>query len=222
MMSLKRFFSTPYAKFSAVLVALLILGILAWQPIQVLNLQARAGKLKETYLQDHAPSYESFLTCQISLFTTSPNDERLSEGIRFLEKARDLTPFNAHTNYLLGQIYCLNGNFDQAIDAFEAFSTLRPENPLGTLERAFAHLGIAFTGEDLQDIDQDFHKSQCVQDLQSQGYSFEYFLTEGDAAFEQEAYSVAYLWYRVAALFQPLPGEAASKLSILEEYGLNR
>jgi len=222
MNSLKRFFSTPYAKISAVLIALLILGIVAWQPIRVLNLQARAGKIRDAYIQDHAPSYESFLTCQTRLLKTTPDDERLIEGIGFLEKARDFTSFNAHTNYLLGQLYCLNGDFYQAIDAFETFSTLRPENPLGALETAFAHLGIAFTSEDLRDIDRDLHKNQCVQDLQRQGYTFEYFLTEGDAAFEQEAYSAAYLWYRIAGMIQPLPDEAASKLSILEEYGLNR
>ena len=215
MTSLKRFFSTPYAKFGAVLIPLLILGILTWQPIHVLNLQARAGKIMAIYRQDYAPSYESFLTCQISLLTRLPKNERLQEGIGLLEKARNLTPFNAHTTYLLGQLYCLNGDFTQAIDAFEAFSTLRPKNPLGGLETAFAHLGIVFTREDLSDLDRDFHENQCVTGLQSEGYSFDYFLTKGDTAFEQEAYAPAYLWYRVAALFQPLPEEAALRLVLL-------
>ena len=219
MTSLKQFFSTPYGKFGAVLIPLLILGILAWQPIHVLNLQARAGKIMVSYREDFAPAYEGFLNCQVSLLTSLPKDESLQEGIVLLKKARELTPFNAHTNYLLGGLYCLNGDFTQAVDAFAAFSTLRPQNPLGELEAAFAHLGIAFTSQDLTDLDRDFHKSQGVQGLQRQGYSFEYFLTEGNAAFEEEAYPVAYLWYQVAALFQPLPDEAAVRLSILEEYG---
>jgi len=204
MKAIKDFFQKPIAKIVVLIAAVIIIAALAWRPLQVLNLQARAGSRIDAYIETNAEPASHFLACQMPLLIDLPEDEGLAEAVDLLEKARGYVPFQAQTAYLLGRAYCLEGKYTEAIKALNAFVQARPENPKGALEAAYAHLNL---GEE----------AQAVQRLSEAGYGFDYFLSQGQRAFEDEAYPTAWLSYRTAALFEPLPDNAAIQFKLLSE-----
>jgi len=217
MKAIQTFIQKPIAKIGAAALAIVIIGIAAWNPLRVLSLQARAGRRLDTYIATHAAAVSRFLACQMPLLADLPADERLAEAVDLLEKAQAYGPFKAHTDYLLGRAYCLAGDYDLAIEAFNAYSSARPENPKGSLEAAFAHFTLAEKVEGLGEAARSDHRAQTVRLLAAEGYTFDYFLTQGRAAFNDEAYPTAWLFYRVAAAFEPLPSDAAQQLSVLSD-----
>ncbi len=217
--SLKSFFSalpTPVIRFGILLVLFLILVIFAWNPIRVSSLQARAGKRIDTYLQNNASSYVNFFTCQIPALTRLPADESLENSLFLLEKAAYIRPKSAQTYLLLGKVDCLKEDFSSALVAFDRYGTLSQGNPLGELESAFAHYTASLVTQGLSDAERAAHETACRQIFEAQGYSYEYFLDEGNAAFERDAHAAAWYWYRLAGLFQPLAEEAAQRLDFLD------
>lgn len=217
MQAIPTFFQKPSAKIGAIALAIIITSALAWNPLRVLNLQARAGRRIDAYINAHAEALSHYLACQMPLLKDLPADAGLSEAADLLQKARAYRPFQAHTDYLLGRAYCLEGDYYRAIDALSAFAQARPENPKGQLEAAYAHLTLAEKDGTLHEADRAFHRAQTVQLLADQGYAFDYFLIQGRTAFKAEAYPTAWLHYRVAALFQPLPSDAAEQLALLSD-----
>lgn len=218
MKSLKEFFQKPATRIGALIIAIAILVAVAWNPLRVLRLQARAGKRIDAYIETHAEPVSRFLACQMPLLTDLPEDEGLAEAIALLEEARSFRPFRAHTNILLGRAACLAGDPFRAIEALAAFTQARPENPKGKLEAAYAHLSLALSEEEpLREEDRAFHREQTVQLLTSAGYDFDYFLVQGQRAFKGEAYAAAWLYYRTAILFEPLPENEAEQLAVLSE-----
>jgi len=198
------FFQKSFAKIGAAALLLVIIIALAWRPLQVLNLQARAGTRIESYIEAIGEPASRFLACQMPLLMDLPEDQGLSEAVALLEQAREYKPFQGQSLYQLGRAYCLEGKYGQAIDALYAFIGTHPENPKGALEAAYAHLNL---GEE----------AQAVQRLSEAGYGFAYFLTQGQRAFEDRAYPTAWLSYRTAALFEPLPEDAALQLELLSD-----
>ena len=215
MKTIQIFFQKPFAKIGAVALVIVIICALAWRPLQVLNLQARAGSRIDAYIETHAEPASHFLACQMPLLIDLPEDQGLAEAVDLLDKAWDYKPFQAHTAYLLGRACCLEGEYRQAIEAFSATTEFNPENPKGAIEAAYAHLNLA--AEALQDDDRVFHQEQAVLLLSGAGYSFDYFLIQGREAFEDRAYPTAWLSYLTAALFEPLPADAAIQLELLSE-----
>jgi len=198
-----------------IIVLLVIVGVVAWKPLGVLNLQAHAGGKIEGYIQTYASEYKNYFACQIPAFIDLPDDEGLTEAVSLLEKAQVLQPENAQTHLLLGKAYCIRGDYEAAIDAFEAFSQGRPGNPLGDLERAFAHFTMTLANKKLSDDEESYHQSQSKKILESQGYSSEYFIEEGNAAYLGAA-PAAWYWYHIAELFQSLPQVTTFRAAILD------
>lgn len=207
---------TPVIRFGIPLVLFLTLIIFTWNPIRVSSMQARAGKRIDTYLQNNAGSYVNFFTCQIPALTRLPADENLENALILLEKAAYIRPKSAHTYLLLGKVDCLKGDYSAAITAFDRYGTLRPGNPLGELESAFAHYTTSLVTQGISDAERAAHITACRQIFEAQGYSYEYFLDEAEGAFERDAHAAAWYWYRLAGLFQPLPEEAAQRLDFLD------
>jgi len=204
MKAIKDFFRKPIAKIVALIAAVIIIAALAWRPLQVLNLQARAGSRIDAYIETNAKPASHFLACQMPLLIDLPEDAGLVEAVDLLEKARDYAPFQAQTAYLAGRAYCLEGEYTKALEALNVYVQARPQNPKGALEAAYAHLNLG-------------QEAQAVQRLSGAGYSFDYFLTQGQRAFEDESYPTAWLLYRTAALFEPLPANAAIQFKLLSD-----
>jgi len=217
MKAIKDFFRKPIAKIVALIAAVIIIAALAWRPVQVLNLQARAGSRIDAYIETHAEPASHFLACQMPLLMDLPEDGGLAEAVDLLDKAWDYEPFQAHTAYLLGRAYCLEGEYLQAIEAFSAYTESHPENPKGAIEAAYAHLSLAETDRGLSEAERGFHQDQAIQLLTDAGYGSDYFLAQGQRAFEDESYPTAWLLYRTAALFEPLPANAAIQFKLLSD-----
>lgn len=218
MKALQAFFQKPAARIGALVIVLIIVGAIVWTPLRVLSLQAQAGRRIDATIETHAEAVSHFLACQMPLLTDLPADEGLSEAVALLERARGHRPFQAHTHYLLGRAYCLAGDPFRAIDALNAFIQARPKSPKGRMEAAYAHLTLAFSEKEaLREEDRVFHEQQAAQLLQAAGYGFEYFLGQGQRAFKEEAYPSAWLFYRTAAIFAPLPADAAEQLAVLSD-----
>ena len=218
MKALQAFFQKTTSQIGALVIVLIILGAIVWNPLRVLSLQAQAGQRIDAYIQTHAKAVSRFLACQMPLLTDLPADEGLLRAIALLERARAYRPFRAHTAYLLGQTYCLGDDPFRAIEALNAFTQARPESPKGRMQAAYAHLTLAFSeDEPLREEDRSFHREQSAQLLSASGYGFDYFLDQGQRAFKGEAYSTAWLFYRTATLFAPLPEDAAEQLAVLSD-----
>lgn len=198
------------------LVLLLILVILAWNPIRVMNLQARTGNLIDAYIENYANPYRNFFTCQIPALTALPEDEGLKEALVLLNKAEHIRPKSSQTYLFMGKVYCLKGEFTEAITAFNTYSTFRQGNPLGELESAFAHYTATLVSNDMPDAEREMHQTTSRRILEAQGYSYEYFLDEGNAAFDRDAHAAAWYWYHLASLFQPLQEEAVQRVDFLD------
>jgi len=194
---------------------LVIVGAIAWKPLRVFNLQARAGEIIEIYIQSYASDYDSFFTCQIPELTVLPENEKLKTAITMLEKARKLAPENSQTYLLLGRAYCLTKDFKSAMVSFESFNQERPNNPLGYLEKGFAYYNLV-NDDDLQEVNQQMQKTEIRENFESLGYSFEYFLDEGEDAFINRDYKRAWIAYRLANVLGLLEGNLVSRTDLLE------
>jgi tetratricopeptide (TPR) repeat protein len=206
----------PVFRYGLLLIALLVMGVFAFTPLRALNLQARAGRLIEAYVEEHASEYINYFTCQMPALTTLPMDEGLDEAITLLKTARELRPHNAHPYYQLGRAYCLSGDYFSAVVAFDTYNQIRPGNPLGILEKAFAHLSMALTMEELPTHQKLAHEIRSQRILSSQGLTGDYFLEQANSAFRRNAYRAAWYWYRLANAFQPLEEPMAFRTAILD------
>lgn len=204
--------SKPIRTYAPLVLLLLVLLLVAWRPLTALNLHARAGAMIDTYRQDFVSEYSQYLYCQVPLLTELPQDPRLDQAAALLDQAAGIRAFKGQTQLLLGRVHCLSGDFNAAVKAFEAFQEVRPDSPLGRMEAGFAHLNLA-----LKTADGEGHLAQARTKFESLGYTFDYFLAEADAAFQNEAFADAWIWYRIAALYQPLPEEAAERYELLGE-----
>jgi len=198
---------------------LVVVGVITWKPLRVLNLQARGGEKIEDYIQTYAPDFENYFACQIPAFIDLPEDQGLTEAVSLLEKAQALQPENAQTHLLLGRAYCLQKDYESAVEAFESYSKGRPDNPLGDLETAFAHFTLAVKDNDLTETDKNAHEIQSRLILEEEGYSGDYFLEEGNSAFNRwinPDYRAAWYLYKLSEIFRLSPTEIAFKTAIMD------
>ena len=202
----------PIRTYAPLALLVLVLLLVAWRPMTALNLHARAGAMIDAYRQDVVPEYSQYLYCQVPLLTELPQDPRLDQAAALLDRAAGIRAFKGQTQLLLGRVQCLSGDYDGAIKGFEAFQEARPRSPIGRMETGFAHLNLAMMNEDTES-----NLVQARDQFESLGYGFDYFLAEADAAFQKDAFADAWTWYRIAALYQPLPEEAAERLELLGE-----
>ena len=201
-------------------IGLIIISVIGWTvipPAIELSRQSRAGSLIENYIQNRAPEYADHFTCLLPILTTLPTDEGLEQAIDLLERASASPPGNPHTDYLLGRAYCLRGDYPRAIDAFEAFHTQRPDNPLGWLEKGFAYFSWALAMDETRQPERDelFERSRLA--LLGVGVDQAILLGHGDAAFRRNNPQIAWLWYLLAEAIGELPSEAADRLAELAE-----
>ncbi|NLB54235.1 MAG: hypothetical protein GX811_00435, partial [Lentisphaerae bacterium] len=84
---------------------------------------------------------------------------------------------------------------EQAVDVLNEFLILRPENQLARAEIGFAYTALARSTTDPQ-VAQTY-QTKSSQYLEKAGFSAESFINLGNAAFKQERYQDALIWYEV-------------------------
>ena len=114
----------------------------------------------------------------------------VGQAIDALEEARASTPAEAQTWLLLGRGYCLLGRGEEAVEAYERYTVLRPGNPLGHLELGFAY-------ENLQKI------NLARQAWKKAGLQPEQFVETGQQIQAEENLFRAQKWYKNARLLDP-------------------
>ena len=197
---------------------LIVLSVIGWTliiPWIELSRQSSAGALIENFIQTNAPEYADHFTCLLPILTVLPTDEGLDQAIDLLEKASTSPPDNPHTDYLLGRAYCLRGDYQRAIKAFEAFSSTRPDNPLGWLEKGFANFSWALAVDESRLLEKAELMERSQQALLTAGVDQEVLIDQGDEAYQSKNNQTAWLWYLLADAFGELPIETADRLTEL-------
>ena len=199
---------------------LIILSVIGWAVIPSaieLSRQARAGRLLEDYIQTNAPEHADHFTCVLPILTALPPEESLAQAVDLLEQASASPPDNPHTDYLLGRAYCLQGDYQRAIGAFQAFNRQRPNNPLGWMEEGFANFSWALTMDETRLTERAELLERSRLALISAGVNQETLLDRGDQAYQRENTQTAWLWYLLADAFGELPTETAARLAELAQ-----
>jgi len=183
---------------AVVLIALLI--VFVYPQVKAIRLQSRAGEIIEEYVaqvQKEQPEMAvgNFYCIIPVLQSGSLEGNNLDQAIQWLNEARSLAPNNVHSSFLLGQAYCLNEEYEQAVDVLNEFLILRPANQLARAEIGFAYTYMARSTTDPQ-VAQTY-ESKSLQYLEKAGFSAESFINLGNAAFKQERYQDALVWYEV-------------------------
>lgn len=217
MESFKRWITAPS---SLIGMGVIVASILGWQLVPhgiELQRQARAGALIEGTIQSNAAEHSDQFACLLPILTELPSDDNLTEAIALLEQAVASPPNYPHSDYLLGRAYCLRQDYQQAIDAFEAFSCQRPDNPLGWMEQGFANFSWAQAMDETRRPEKAALLERGRLALLTAGIDQQALLDRGDEAYQRKYHQTAWLWYLIAESFGDLPGEGAARLAELSE-----
>ena len=108
--------------------------IWGYQELNPYYYQYQAGKILELYTHR---SQE--IECQQASSLDEKQLNDLQKSILNLLITIKIQPDNAYAYMMLGKTYCILGKFSEAVQANLAYTTLRPNNPLGYLNLGFAY-----------------------------------------------------------------------------------
>ncbi|PKN94129.1 MAG: hypothetical protein CVU44_06930 [Chloroflexi bacterium HGW-Chloroflexi-6] len=124
-----------------VLLAIVLIAVGAWLGRRVLAIhyQVRGGQELDEVIRTFNEWGDVPIACTLIAPVDSDFRARLGAAVSYLEISLSHDPKLAQAYLLLGRAYCLMGEYQKAIAAYRAFTGLRPRNPLGHLELAFAY-----------------------------------------------------------------------------------
>lgn len=161
-----------------------------YKPFSSLMLQNRAGRVLAEFLSTERKA--GGFACLPSFVDDIQQQKMLEDSIKDLLRAQAYTPDQSHIYYLMGRSFCLKGDYENAIEAFQHFSELRPKNPLGYLEMGFALLQACPP------------KGKCSNELNTYdmwrkaGVALGHFIDLAEEARQQENYDRAIFFYQSA------------------------
>lgn len=182
-----------------VLAGLIAAGIVLPRAVTLL-IHARAGVWIDSAQQQRSGEPGEHFAClgTSDSHLSEQHHKRVEQAVQWLRWAARVTPNTAHTNYLLGQAYCLSGEFENAIEALEAHSVTRPANPLAHMERGFAYFSWAQSLQDDQRVTRITYLDRSIMALEKAGIGNQLLVQHGNSAFDQRNYKTAWVWYRLA------------------------
>ena len=176
------------------LVLLLLLAIIlifSIKPLLALFHQGQAGRALGEVVAVGDNEYGGF-ACLRPFVEDLQQRESLQTALTHLRKAESFAPNQSHTYLLLGRTFCLLGDYESAIPAFQKFGELRPKNPLGYLEMGFALLQARPPNGKCPD------GLNTYDAWRKAGVRAEDFLALAERARQKEDYATALLWYQNA------------------------
>ena len=196
------------------LAALLLVGG-ALAPLGLaLSYQVRGGATLEQVSQEFMEGDAGEMCVPASQFTAEAR-QQVVRAMGYLRSAQRYAPTMAQSHLLLGRAYCMLGDYQNAIQSFLAYIALRPQNPLGHLNLAFAYAATASRPEEspyslLEQAPVDLsgwrlssqEMSLAVMEWQAAGTTAADFHYLGDRAFSTERYDPALSWYEIALWLQ--------------------
>lgn len=147
--------------------------------------QVRGGSILAGVLQTLQKTDPASFACQLGPLVDASTHRKLQQAIAHLEASHKSDARLAQTDLLLGRAYCLDGQMENAINAYRAYTRLRPSNPLGHLE-----LGLAYALNS---------QKAAVAEWQMAGVTPQQVLSTADQAFNRTGYLSAAYWYRAYA-----------------------
>ena len=189
---------------------LVLVGV--WLAPRLLSLyyQVSGGMLLQQVLQTEVEAGPNAITCTLDPVTDLPARKYLEKAARQLTRSSDYSPDVSQTYLLQGKVNCLLDKPELAVTAYQRYTSLRPENPLGHLELGFAYeaacrnikkevenqvewsIPLTCQGKDsLELILSEWEKGGLVT-----GQLFE----AARRAFIQQKYSSAARWYQYGAM----------------------
>lgn len=175
----------------AILLLLVLIVIVAVNPLLALYHQQQAGRALAQILPTSENEYGGF-ACLRPFVEDLEQRESLKGALSRLRKAESYAPRQFHTFYLQGKTFCLLGDYENAVQAFQRFSELRPKNPLGYLEMGFALLQSCPPNGKCPDGLNTFDAWRKA------GMRAEDFLAMAEKARQKEDWETALLWYQNA------------------------
>ena len=126
----------------------------------------------------------------------------VERAVGSLQKAQKSMPTHSQALLILGRAYCLSGNFEAAVKAYEGYTALRPKNPLGHLE-----LGFAYEEAGLEEA--------AVEKWEMAGGTGQEFLDAGDEALAGDDFYQAFIWYERVITLNPGWSEPWQKTGLI-------
>lgn len=175
----------------AALLALALLLAILYKPLLALYHQEQGGRWLARVVHVGDNAYGGF-ACLRPFLEDLQQRAKVQRALEHLTKAQSLAPRQAHTYYQIGRAYCLLGDYERAVPAFQTFTELRPKNPLASLELGFALLNACPPN------------GKCADGLNSYdvwrraGVTAEHFLEMAERERQKENYPEALLYYQQA------------------------
>ena len=151
------------------------------------------------------------IACARSPLEEKNERAQVERAIDILQKSIRYNKNESQSYLLLGQAYCLLGQNEKAISAYQSYTKLRPQNPLGHLELGFAYEAncrasintgqtAASSGNSCMEPNQ---RELITTEWRRAGLPAVDFLTAGEESRAAKQYEDAFLWYDRAELLAP-------------------
>jgi hypothetical protein len=122
------------------------------------------------------------IVCEGSSLTEDSARSEVDKAVSKLQRAIELNANEAQSYLLLGQSYCLLGEYEISVDFLLNYTKLRAENPLGHLELGFAY-------------EKNDEILSAAQELKRAGLTEDDFLQAGYQALKSSNYDEVLDWY---------------------------
>jgi len=166
-----------------------ILAIGAWLTprIVALSYQMRGGRQIDPILEKIRGDDQTAGPCTLTPLEEGQGKRRINQALDDLLKSARIDPGASHTYFLLGRAYCLIGDYEKAVAAYQSYTRERPKNPLGHLELGFAY----------EAADEDL---SATEEWQAAGVTAETFFTIGEQIYKTKRVDEALRWYERATM----------------------
>ncbi len=190
---------------SGMLVILIIAALSSPLLIEIYSIQ-RGGRLLSQALVTIPGSDTSPSVCDLSVPPDYLATSLLENARKALENAIHYNPRLSQAFLLLGRVYCLLGEREEAVKSFTTYTRLRPENPLGFIELGSAYAASCLNKDHYSSINDQFcNQSDVVSEFwqawQSAGINSAQFPNYAEIAFENQNFKDAELYFKYAFEF---------------------
>ncbi len=183
--------SIPWKRLAITAGVFFVIAFLVWMiPITLALYYQNQGGIELRKIVTEIDEYQAVTTYCYPPTLTDEQRSDVENAREYLEKSADIKPKDAQTALLLGRVNCLLGETKKAVEAYQRYTELRPDNPLGYLELSFAY---EFGGN--QD---DAIQAWLKTDLNSH-----FFENMGIQALEDNRNDDAIRWFERATLLEP-------------------
>jgi hypothetical protein len=179
------------------LVLFVILGLWLAPPTISMFYQIWGGQvMKQMLVEERLGDVDTF-SCDIEPLSDKKSLMKLDSIIMYMQKAIKYNPKASQPHLLLGRSYCLRGKPIKAVEHYQVFSTLRPENLLGLMELGVTY-DVLSTLQNTGGILYEYNDGLQQEIWRATGISTQDLLNRGLDGLKTRSYNEVSLWHRRA------------------------